>query len=343
MWPFRPWVSLLSAVALLLGLLLLVAGLRTSLNWPSEQSENVVVFGVFLLALLPVFLALLDLFIERGAVIEYRGVKLDFSQNREVGTAGLTVTPNIGVPDQPLDNSSIGAILGALKRATASDLVIIDLEKGQAWWETRLLVLLSGAERLMQSGKIVFVGTDARLEMSFRGWSYVKDLLPPLVQANAQYARSLQASRAAARQWDLVEPVNPWSPPLGPIPPRPNWISGVLANRQDMAAWPFDQTTGLRNDLFAEQLLALDLAEKIEQQAGSRGVGIVRLEELFGPVLYKECVDVTWPSNRQLAALLGSEAPFVAITQDGRYLRLASRLGLFNEVLKSIVDDSRRP
>jgi hypothetical protein len=54
--------------------------------------------------------------------------------------------------------------------------------------------------------KIVFVGKDANMDRRFLGWSYVDDLLPQLVTAHPQYARTLESAWAAARHWELVEP-----------------------------------------------------------------------------------------------------------------------------------------
>ena len=59
----------------------------------------------------------------------------------------------------------------------------------KAWWETRLLVLLAGAVR---HKKIVFVGKEANMDRRLQGWSYADDLLPQLVTAHPQYARSLE-------------------------------------------------------------------------------------------------------------------------------------------------------
>jgi len=65
--------------------------------------------------------------------------------------------------------------------------------------ETRLLVLLAGAVRHKKPDKIVFVGKEANMDRRFQGWSYVDDLLPQLVTAHPQYARSLESAWAAAR------------------------------------------------------------------------------------------------------------------------------------------------
>lgn len=177
-WPFKPRVSIISTIILLVGLFLLVAMVRSTMGWPSEKSETAVFLGVLLLSMLPVLLALLDTVIERGGIIEYGGVKIDFSQVRQTGMSGITVPVNIGIRGESVTDSSTTQILDALRQATACDVAIIDLEEGQAWWETRLLVLLAGAVRLRKPEKIVFVGTDSGKQQCFQGWAHANDLLP---------------------------------------------------------------------------------------------------------------------------------------------------------------------
>jgi len=159
-WPFKPRYTLIGVALILLVVLAAVAVLRTLLNWPSAQSENVLVIGVLVLSFLPVVLALLDVIIERGAIVEHGSVKIDFSRSQATATTGITVAPNIGVQGQPVTDSSNMQILETLRSATASELAIIDLEDGQAWSETRLLVLIAGAVRLKKPDKIVFLGKD---------------------------------------------------------------------------------------------------------------------------------------------------------------------------------------
>ncbi|PTQ91462.1 hypothetical protein C8R30_1326 [Nitrosomonas nitrosa] len=326
LWPFSPRASLITAVVLLVGFLLLVGLLRTFVAWPSAQSESVVLIGILALSLLPIGLALLDKIIDRGGAIEYGGVKLAFSQSWELGSRGLTVAANIGVRGEAITGSSTTQILDALKQATACDIVIIDLNEGQAWWETRLLVLLSGAERRGKPHKIVFVGKDAGKEQQFQGWSYASELLPCLLKAHPQFEKSLHAARAVASQLALTEPGQPPNLPLGP-----------LALRYQNMANDNDPATGLPNDLFMEQALQSELGEKVEQQEGSRSINLVRLEELFRPVLIKNCIDLNWPADRQLDTFLGTDAPFLAITQDGRYSAVVSRLALLNQLLKPLL------
>lgn len=329
LWPFGPRTCLITAAALLVGLLLLFGIFRTTAGWPSTPSENAVLFGFLIISLMPIALAFLDAVIERGAVVEYKGVKLDFSQGRELDSSGLTVPANIGVRGKPLSDSSTTEILDTLRRAAAQEIVVIDLEEGQAWWETRLLVLLFGAVRHGRPDKIIFVGTDARKEQQFQGWSYARDLLPRLANANPQFERSLHIARAAASQVALMEPASApgaptWKPPVGPFAQLHSWMENNPA-------------TGLPNEFFAEQALQSELGEKIEQLGGAHSISLLRLEELFRPILNKDHIDLTWTADRQLDAFLESDAPFLAITRDAHYSALVSRLALLNQLLKPLL------
>jgi hypothetical protein len=335
-WPFRPLLGLIAVPFVVVSLLVIVALVRATLGWPDKNADTVVLVGVLVVSLLPIVVAFLDLFIERGGVIEYRGVKIDLSPTKERATPGLALAGNIGAPGVPMTDSSTLQILDALRAATHTEVVIIDLEDGKAWWETRLLVVLAGAVRLGRPDKIVFVAKDANIDRQFQGWSYATDLLPHLIAAHPQYARSVDAAQGAARQWALVEPTSPPDPsaPAAAVPTKPAWIQGGLAESH---AWmAFDPTTGLPNELFAEQVLQSDLGQKIEAKGGPRNVTLARIEELFRPVLVRQSIDLGWPSERQLETFLGLDAAFVALTRNGEYSAIASRAVLANEVLKSL-------
>ena len=336
-WPYSPRFSLAAVLVVLVSLLVTVAVLKSILQWPDAQSDSIVLIGVLLLSLLPVVLAVLDVIIERGGAIEYGSVKIDFSQGRKQGASGITVPPNIGVKGLPLTDSSTTQILDTLRQATAAELVVIDLEDGQAWWETRLLVLVSGAVRLGKPDKFVFVAKDSKINQHFEGWGYARDLFSHLVGAHPQYARSLQSAWAAAQQWDLVEPLDsamPGDVRVAP-PPVPPWLSGRLATAHQWMA--FDANTGLHNDLFAEQLLQSDLGAKIETQEGSRLMTLAHMRELFLPILNMQHVDLNWTPDEQLETFLDSDADFLAITKGDTYSALVPRAVLSNQVLRAVV------
>jgi hypothetical protein len=373
--------------------------LRATINWPGEKSETTVLIGILLLSLTPLLLALVDAIIEHGGVIKAGGVEIDFSQVPQIGMSGFTVPPNIGITGQAVADSGTTEILDALKQATTCDVVIIDLEDGQAWWETRLLVLLVGAVRLRKPQKLVFIGKDKGIDKCFQGWSHPMELLPLLLQAHPQYLRSYYAAKAAAHQWELIEPTSDIeNPPKLPftqktidkhrfkdndlvlkllkkgiiksvsyqqnltrfddsianeneLRQRLEKIAGIevepivdiwqkcsqngLAHQHPWMA--FDYTTGLPNQLFAEQLLASDLGEKIEQTEEPKRISLVRLEELFRPVLHKESIDESWPAERQLSEFLNFASDYLAVTQNSKYSTMVSRLAVLNSIVKTLL------
>jgi hypothetical protein len=333
-WPYKPRLILAATVAALVGLLLATAALRALAKWPTERSETIVLIGVLLLSLLPIALALLDVIVDRGGSIKYGGVEIDFARSKEKGTAGITVPSNIGVPGLPVTDSDTIQILDTLRQATGNEVVVLDLEDGKAWWETRLLVLLAGAVRLGKPDKVVFLGKHANVDRQFRGWAYAGALLPRLVAAHPQYARSRESALAAARQWGLVEPLDAADPTVAAVPPPapPPWLAGRLATAHSWMA--FDPATGLPNKLFAEQILQSDLGQKLEGQP--RSIDLTRLDDLFLPVLNRDSIDLGWSPARQLEAFLNSQAAFIATTQQGTYSTLVARAALANEVLRSL-------
>jgi hypothetical protein len=335
LWPFRPRTSIAAAILLLVALLLIIAALRATIQWPGQQSETTILIGILLLSLLPILLAIVDVVIDRGGVIEYGGVKIDFSQVQKMETPGITVPVNIGAPGQQVSDSGTTEILDALRKATTSDTVIIDLEEGQAWWETRLLVLLAGAVRLKKPGKVVFVGTDGGITQCFQGWGYAGELLPCLLQAHPQYPMSYHKALAASRQWEMVEPIG-----TGNTPPPPNWIVNGLAAQHTWMA--FNGTTGLPNPLLAEQFLAHDLGVEVESKEQPKRISLVRLEELFRPVLHKENVEETSPAEEQLSAFFNSDSPYIGITGNGKYKTLASRISVLNTIVRSLVEKKKK-
>lgn len=106
----------------------------------------------------------------------------------------------IGVPGRAISDSDTAQILHALHEAANTDMVVIDLEDGEAWWETRLLVLLAGAVRLGRPVAVVFVATDRGCPRRFQGWGEPAKLLRRILRVDPQYEQSYWAALTAARQ-----------------------------------------------------------------------------------------------------------------------------------------------
>jgi hypothetical protein len=331
-WPYPPQTSLIATIATFAGLLGVLLVLKKCDAWPIHEDSDTTVFIVLaIVSALPVLTAVLDMVSARGGKFEYGGVTIDFSNLPHRALPALSMPANIALPNVPVDDSSTIKIIDALKSAVTCDVVTVDLGKGHDWWETRLLVLLAGAARLERPRVVVFIGEQGGESGQLQGWGYPSKLLPHLLKTDPQYSHSYHAAQAAARQWALVEPS------VLPVPPFPPSVQPGLATQYPLMA--FDG--GLPNPLLAEQLLAADLGQKIEKIEiinGARPISLVRLQEIFKPALYRYEVDTSWPQERQVSEFLSSGSEYVAITQNGRYQSMVSRLSLLSAFMKDIVD-----
>jgi hypothetical protein len=230
-------------------------------------------------------------------------------------------------------------ILDTLRKATGDDVVVIDLEDGLAWWETRLFVLLAGAERLKKPGKIVFVATEEKKEKRFIGWAYSKDLLEYLLKYNTQYANTFIEARTAALQWSLAAPFGAAN--INHIglywPKQFPWLVGTLTGRHGNMA--FDYQSGKTSEMFQEKLIARDLGEKVEmlQKPADLSISVERLNRLFGAFLFRKCIEQGASAEEQLSVFFESSEPFIAITLHGKYASLVSKMSIFNDMLKQLI------
>jgi hypothetical protein len=68
---------------------------------------------------------------------------------------------------------------------------------------------------------------------------------------------------------------------------------------------------------------------------------LVRLEELFRPVLHKESIDETWPSERQISAFFDSDSSYLAVTQNSKYTTLVSRLTVLETIIRKLTEQKQ--
>ena len=61
--------------------------------------------------------------------------------------------------------------LGVALAQQGRRVLVVDLEEGAAWWETRLLTLCVGAHRRGQVRAVVFIATDRTVARTFQGWA----------------------------------------------------------------------------------------------------------------------------------------------------------------------------
>jgi hypothetical protein len=304
------------------------AALRAATQWPPASLDQVVFLAIVVLASVPIAMAILDLVAERGGSIGFRGFTVDFAADAPRPQA-FAVPHNIGLPGTAVTDSASDQILEVLRRSTTTDIVILDLEDGTAWWETRLLVLLEGSVRLGRPAAVVFTATEGGDSDRFQGWAAPSSLLPLLARSDEHYQQILANVQAWARQWELKPPT-----PAGDPPIAPKWLVGTGPQHSWML---FDAVTGLPKRLGVEQLLQSELGREFEMKRMHREVTISRLHELFQSVLRTAAIDEMWPPERQVDAVLSSDDPYLPVTNAGHYVRTMTRTAALAGILRSIV------
>jgi hypothetical protein len=197
-WPFPTPAAVFAVPAVLLSLLLLLGILRAVVGWPDRRWDGWILLGIGVLSLVPILLVVLGSVAGPGAVFEVPGLKLRWGEvvSTQAVTA-VTVHPRLGLQQGiPLTDSNTAEIIDTLRTATSHDVAVVDLEDGQAWWETRLLVLCAGATRLGRPLAIVFVATEAGVERRFQGWARPSELLRRLYRREGRFAALISTGRS---------------------------------------------------------------------------------------------------------------------------------------------------
>ena len=325
LWPYSTRAAILCVPATLLILILIISATRGLSGWPTPQNERFVLIGVLVLSFAPLLLVVVDALLEQGATLEYKGLKLNLAQVQAPRMLTAPVPANIGVRGTPVSDSASAQILESLRAASTNEVIVVDLEDGYAWWETRLLVLLAGATRLGEPRAVVFVATEGGRPWQFQGWGFPRDLFKATLRANPGYQRTYAAVNAAVAQWSLVEPIAPGTAAAA----SPNMSN--LAKKHPMMA--FDYGSGLPNEFFNEQLLASELGECMEKSP--RSITVVRLKDLFTAVLKNAVIDTQASPESQLRTFAAEQDEYIAITNAGEYLHLARRATVLTAMLES--------
>src|SRR5262249_33732694 len=138
--------------------------------------------GIAVVSALPIVLVVLGSIAVPGGSLEAFGVKIRWAET--LTTVGITIPPRLGVTvGLPMRDSGTREILATLREASRHAVAVVDLEDGQAWWETRLLVLSAGSVRRGHPSVVVFVATEEGVERRFQGWALATDVERGLLAA----------------------------------------------------------------------------------------------------------------------------------------------------------------
>ncbi|WP_405976503.1 hypothetical protein OG496_55035 [Streptomyces sp. NBC_00988] len=329
-WPGKLRSALIAVPIVLIGLLVLLGVMHANADWPSERHEGTVLIGILFLTVLPVLLVLLGSLTGGGAV-EAFGIRIQFPE-AERQSRETEVSPRMGLaPGATLNDSSTTAILDTLQEAARSEVAVIDLQDGTAWWETRLLVLCAGAVRLGRPEAIVFLATDGDSGTgAFRGWA-TPDLLLDRLLARPALRRSYERALTVSRQWDQAIP-----DAEADTPPALPFTSPVS---EEYKRFFFPSSDWKRNPFAFEQVLAVEVG-KLEAKREHGVLTTTRLDELFGSVLRRTAAVIeAQPDSSESwqQRLMDTEKPFIPLVhRGGRYQCLLPRERAVNEILRSL-------
>jgi hypothetical protein len=322
-WPFGAKVAVLLTPALLV-LLLVAWGIgRDRLHFDSAPA-GWVLLGIAVLSMIPLLLVVLEGIAASGGSIEVGTVKVALT-SAAVSLRTPIVPSNVTQQrGQPLTDSGSAQILDVLKDSATSDIVIVDLEDGHAWWETRLLILSAGATRLGRPRVVVFTAIQEGDHDRFVAWGRPRDLRDRLLGSDGTYRRAVdEANRLAI------------AARLGHAPAdAPNSSPPVAVNMpasKTQIVWGQD---GSLNPFLDEQLLADALGRR--EQEGARDINVDRLWSLFRPVLRASHVDTTERDEDWFRSALLHDDDYVAMTDAGRYVAMMSMTAIVNTVLRAL-------
>ena len=314
LWPYSKRVALIviPIIWAVAAVMLLVSS--QYLGWPDAGSAKITVPIVALLGFFPLGLVLVDFAVSSRAVLDIKGVKIDFSQ-QERSSQSFGLPDNIGIPGAVVTDSSPMKIIDALEHATQSEVAVIDIKDGNAWWVTRLLALCAGAVRSGCPNAIVFVGMKEGSNGSFLGWAEPKSLLTAILKDREDYystyhhAESIAMQLVAFHGTDLL-PNQLQLPGFGP----------TLILHQDVNRYAYDPEYVKLGQASFEQILMDQLAQKHENPPDRLTLG--RLNHLFEHCLHRDVINLSDPGDKQILSMLRAKGDFVALMKQDRYVGL---------------------
>jgi hypothetical protein len=327
LWPFNKALALVAMPGIwaLIGLTVLIV--HKAADWPDSDSGKIILYIALVAGSLPLALVLIDFIAERRAVLDIKGVKIDFSRI-ELRQDSSGLPENIGEPGVLLSDSSPMKIVATLKRATASEMVRLDLKDGNGWWTTRLLALTAGAVRAGSPQVLIFTGQKESVSASFLGWAKPSDVLKALLDDNPEYRDRYNRARMIAGQLSLFGRKTPIAPPN----PADLWPTTDIP-AQDVQRYLNDHQYLELGDAALEQIFL----DQLVRTHGPNGqpiqsfenpperITLGRFHQLFEHIICRAAIDLNWPRDKQLAAFWDSDARYIALVRGGKFDSLLKR------------------
>jgi hypothetical protein len=299
-WPYSDRSAVLSAVVLLTLLLVTWAVVETIVDLDIKVAW--LLLGIVLVGLLPLLLHVLDGIARSGGSIGIGTARITLTAAAVTARSPL-IPRNLGAePGDRLSDAGNDKVLDTLKIAHTSTVVEVDLEDGKAWWETRLLILASGAARHGRPRALVFTAIRENTPHHYLGWAEPHDVRDRLLEKKADLRRAHQRATAITNQWNAREPKDEDSPGATGPTTQPAYAGLVLED-------------GLQDTFKEEKILAATLSELEPSPKQPTAITAKDLEALLDSVLHTHGGDETASYHDWITAALTTNDEDSALTR----------------------------
>jgi len=346
-WPWGRRSALAASAVLLVFLVGGVAVLRVTADWPDARWEGAFALAAVLLSLVPIGLLVLATVAESKGSVSFRGLSVDFGAAAQAAAAAVTrstisIPRNVTQEGVDIGDSGHAEVLSVLAEASRAEVVVVDLEDGHAWWDTRLLLLCAGAQLQGRPRTVVFVATVDTVARCFVGWSYPADIVAQILKASPDLRFAYATARTSVRRAELTFPgnapsggypsVTPALPLAAGTDPMPTSVVSdhELFDRQGDFQLPQQPATAFTR--------ALGRAVRpLEDNGNVAQLSVVRLRDLLTPVLHTSSTDQDASDDEWLRAVVDLDSEYLVVTNDDVYRGLAPRAHLTAALLKALV------
>ena len=302
-------------VALIFAALILGFGILSGVTgWPDKQGWGLVISLSLVIAALPLLGPLLAFLRESGAVVDIRGVKLDFSASAVRG-ASVERTNLEDYPGVPVTDSSAASIAEAAEAARSAPFVVVDLGTGRSWYPTRLFALAAAAEELQGARALVILAQHGGVPGRFVGWIVPKDAVAAFCQNDQRYRLALNHARTILQHLRLSGGYQTYQFPAE-YQDGNNFRRAYLETG-DLAFVPALisrlQSSPTNPDPGAAPLAQQDPLEKVGEPTW---LSREEAERLFDPWMIREHIRDSLPEAEKWAMLVRSSGDFLAVTDD---------------------------
>lgn len=349
---FWPW-GRVSALATSAGLLVLLVGgvalLRLAADWPDARWEGAFILVAVLLSLVPLGLLVLEKVADSQGSVSFRGLSLEFGAAAQAAAAAVTrsttsIPRNVTQEGADVGDSGHVEVLTVLADASRAEVVVVDLEDGHAWWDTRLLLLCAGAQLQGRPRAVVFVGTVDTVARRFVGWARPADVVAQILKASLDLRFAYETARASVRRAELTFPEH--APPQVYPSVAPALPVGAGLGPSGIPVVADQELFDRHGEFMLPQPPAMAftralgrVVHPLEESGDVAHLTVARLCELLTPVLHTGSIDHAASDDEWVGAVVDLDSDYLAVTDAGVYRGLAPQGELTRTLLKALVRD----